>query len=122
MDLESHIDQIIEHCNNDHELFVSKAFGDGGIDPLFPRLGRAAMNQPSDGEATLSRYGIWANTVRDNIIEAMDLLNAGEDREAKRHLRRSVNALSAFAEIQALFDPMGMGRPTIEVDRRDPNL
>jgi hypothetical protein len=35
-----------------------------------PRLYRAALNQYCGGDATASRYGIWANTVRDNIRQA----------------------------------------------------
>ncbi|MFC1681796.1 hypothetical protein ACFL1S_08500 [Pseudomonadota bacterium] len=108
------IRKIIEYCDNDRETFVSKAFADGGLEPLFPRLHRAADNQASEGMATFSRYGIWANTVNDNIVEALSLLDTGDYQEARRLLRRSINSISAFAEIQALLGPKGMGRPTID--------
>ena len=39
------IRKIIEYCDNDHETFVSKAFADGGLEPLYPRLQCTADNQ-----------------------------------------------------------------------------
>ena len=45
-------------------------------------------------------------------------MDAGDLREATRLLRRCVNALSAFAEIQAHFDPLDIGRPTIGTSRK----
>jgi len=39
------------------------------------RLLRAAMNQADQGAAALPRYGTWANTVRDNIREALKQLD-----------------------------------------------
>jgi hypothetical protein len=67
---------------------------------------RAALNQAEEGEATVSRYGIWANTVRDNIRESIEEIDKGNIDEAKRLLKRAANSLSAFSEIQALFDTM----------------
>ena len=87
------------------ELAISQAYQDGGVDPLWPRFERAAINQLEDGEATVSRYGIWANTVRDNIVEAMRLLESGDSLAAHTQLVRAANSLSAFSEFQALFDP-----------------
>jgi hypothetical protein len=49
---------------DDAILRVSQAYSDGGVEGLRPRLERAALNQLSGGEATFSRYAIWANTVR----------------------------------------------------------
>ena len=109
---------IMRKCGNEEELFISHAFEDGGVDPLFPRLERAAMNQVDGGEAMPSRYGIWGNTVRDNIREALSLLDRGQEREAARLLRRSINALSAFSEIQALLDPLDAEHPTISPKQR----
>lgn len=89
---------------NSPDIQVSKAYEDGGLDPLWPRLERAAMNQVELGAAAASRYGIWANTVRDNILEAMRLLQSGQSDDATPLLVRSANALSAFSEIQHLLD------------------
>lgn len=102
--IEDDVNEIIENFNSDREFLVSEAFLDGGIDPLFGRLGRAALNQLSEGEAALSRYGIWANTVRDNIRQADEELENGSIGEARRLLRRAANSLSAFAELQAKFE------------------
>lgn len=86
-------------------VIKSSAYPDGGLDPLWPRFERAALNQVEGGEATLPRYAIWANTVRDNIIEAIDLQEKGEDEKAKTMLVRAANSLSAFSEVQSFFDP-----------------
>lgn len=90
-------------------LKISTAYTDGGIDPLWPRFNRAVMNQCESGEATLSRYAIWVNTVRDNIIQAMREIENDNGDEGKRLLIRAANSLSAFADVQAYFDPFGLG-------------
>jgi len=103
--LEALLNKIIRRFDNDQHLLRSEAYPDGGTQVLMGRLGRAALNQATEGEATLSRYAVWANTARDHIAEALLLLD--EDRaEAERLLRLAHNSLSAFAEIQALFDPI----------------
>jgi hypothetical protein len=104
------IDRLIESFDTDREFRISKGFSDGGLDPLFPRLLRAAYNQQSNGDAMESRYGIWANTVRDNIIQAEREMSTGNLDEARRLMRRAANSLSAFSELQARFDPMGISR------------
>lgn len=123
MDIERLIQKTIKLCDRDDKIIISEAFPDGGLDPLSPRLERAAMNQLGNGKAMVSRYGIWANTVRDNILHAMDLLENGKSEEAKSFLTRAVNSLSAFAEIQAQLDPMREDRQTFirngEGDLRD---
>lgn len=119
MDIEKAIHETIVLCDRDDRLVISEAFPDGGLDPLFPRLERAAMNQLDAGKATVSRYGIWANTVRDNILHSLDLLGEGKLEEAKAFLTRAVNSLSAFAEIQAHFDPLRTDRQTfVQTDIR----
>lgn len=105
-DLEITLNRIASHFNTDEELLVSSAYGDGGINPLYPRLLRAAINQCDDGDATLSRYAIWANTVRDHISAAMHLFENGEKEEGSRLLIAAHNSLSAFSEIQKHFDPL----------------
>ena len=97
------IQEIIRRYDT-RELKVSKAYEDGGIDPLWPRLDRAAMNQVDGGDATVSRYGIWANTVRDNIREAISLLESKKQEDAMPLLIRAANSLSAFSEIQHFLD------------------
>lgn len=108
------IQLIIEKYNTTRELKISDTFQDGGLGLLFPRLGRAALNQiEPGGDAIFSRYGIWANTARDTIIESIKLLEQGERiREALPLLIEVANSLSAFSDIQALFDPIFHDRRT----------
>lgn len=40
---------------NQKTLKISDAYGDGGVDPLWPRFERAAGNQISEGDVTLPR-------------------------------------------------------------------
>lgn len=89
---------------------ISTAYGDGGIDPLWSRFERAVVNQISDGDAKFSRYAIWANSVRDNILEGLSLLNSGDSEEAKKLFIRSANSLSAFSDVQAYYDPFHLGK------------
>ena len=116
MNKEEIIDRILASCDRDGAAVVSKAYEDGGIDSPFPRLRRAAVNQIDNGDAVFSRYAIWANTVRDNIRQAIDLLEQSSPKEARRLLVRAINSLSAFAEIQALCDPMRIGHLTMDID------
>lgn len=98
---------IIEKYSTDQEFRISTAFPDGGLGLLLPRLGRAALNQVDDGDAVFSRYAIWANTARDTIIEATKKIEQGRsEREIRPLLIEVANALSAFSDIQALFNPM----------------
>jgi hypothetical protein len=107
------IERVLERFDDDQQLLRSSAYDDGGLQMLTGRLARAAHNQATDGAATFSRYAIWANTVRDHIAEALRLLDSDRS-EAERLLRLAHNSLSAFAEIQALFDPLKSGRPTCD--------
>jgi hypothetical protein len=100
------MERIAEHFDTDREFVVSKAYGDGGVDGLVPRLLRAAGNQLGDGDATVSRYAIWANTVRDNIRVAEQEMSEGNLERARSLMRRAANSLSAFSELQARFSPM----------------
>jgi len=72
---------------------------------LFPRLERAAMNQIYEGDATISRYALWAETVRDYILYASSLFEEGDTDGGKDLIIRAANSLSAFYEIQSCFDP-----------------
>jgi hypothetical protein len=98
----------IEKFDTDREFRISQAFLDGGIDPLFGRLRRAALDQLCGDKAALSRYGIWANTVRDNIRQVNTEIENGNMSEARRLLYRAANSMSAFAELQGKFDSEGI--------------
>jgi hypothetical protein len=104
-DTEQAIDNIIEKYDDDKRLLESNAYEDGGTSSLFARLSRAALNQANNGEATLSRYGIWSNTVRDHISLAIRMLESGNQEETVRLLTAAHNSLSAFADIQSILDP-----------------
>jgi hypothetical protein len=110
---EKKLQQIIAKYDQGR-LQVSRAYCDGGIDGVWPRFERAASNQCVDGDATLSRYAIWANTVRDNIIEALQLMERGNAKDAAPLLILAANSLSAFSDVQAYFDPFDIG--TIETE------
>lgn len=96
---EEKLQQIVELYSRD-ELTLSKAFSDGGTEPLWARFERAAINQIDNGDATGSRYAIWANTVRDNIHEGLRCMENGNPEEAEKYLIRAINSLSAFSEVQ----------------------
>ena len=96
------------------KIELSNAFRDGGLDPLWLRFERAVENQVSDGAATLSRYGIWANTVRDNIIEAISQSERGELNKSIELLIKAANSMSAFADVQYLIDSKIEKNETIE--------
>ena len=118
-DREELIDKIIEVFDREGEIVLSKGYTDGGTEGLSPRLSRAALNQISEGAATFSRYAIWANTVRDNVIHAIRLLNNKDIDEGKRFLIRAANSLSAFTEIQALTDPLNVGHPRVRNKKKN---
>ncbi|HIP50287.1 MAG TPA: hypothetical protein EYG99_02445 [Candidatus Pacebacteria bacterium] len=75
-------------------------------DYLWPRFERAALNQITDGSATVSRYGIWADTVKGHAIMAKENIEKMENRDAIEHLTKVINSLSAFSELQEELDPL----------------
>jgi hypothetical protein len=103
--LDERKNEIIDRFSQNMLVNSPLAPMDGGIDGLWERFHRALMNQMSGGEATFSRYAIWANTVRDNILEGLKLAKDGQLEEAEYHLVRAANSLAAFCEVQAYFDP-----------------
>jgi hypothetical protein len=109
--LDYKINQILNKFDSSN-LIISMAYEDRGTEFLNQRLYRAAINQLDQpaGEAMASRYGIWANTVRDHIIDGLVLLNKGNSDGARDLLIRAANSLSAFSEIQALADPLRLGK------------
>ena len=106
---EEALNRIIGHYAQER-LLISTAYGDGGKEPLWGRFARAALDQISNQEATFSRYAIWANTVRDNIVEALDLIESGKTDEAKSLLIRAANSMSAFSDVQAYLEGLGLGK------------
>ncbi len=94
------LENLIDGFNTDKDFKISKAFTDCGIDPLFPSLKRAALNQINQEQATVNSYTIWANTVRDNIRKADEEIKADNHAEAHRLLCRTANSVSAFSEVQ----------------------
>lgn len=76
--------EITKRFGREDNVVISTACSDGGTEPLFPRLERAADNRIEDREATFSRYGIRANTARDNILEGLELLERNETKAVKR--------------------------------------
>lgn len=99
----------IAQFDNDQRLIREDAYSDGGTRLLFGRLDRAVVSQCEDGEATVSRYAIWANTARDHIAEAMRILDT-DRAEATRLLTLAHNSLTAFSAVQAMFDPFDPGK------------
>ena len=66
------------------------------------------MNQITGGDATLSRYAIWAETVRSVVLHAVEQAEEGSD--AKLNLIRAANSLAAFAVIQQQLSPIRVAR------------
>ncbi len=91
-------------------LIVSEAYADSPLDRVWSSFWGGALNQAEGGAAMASRYAIWANTVRDSIIEGMKAMEAGRADEGRALLVRAVNSLSAFADVQAYLDPMQLGK------------
>ena len=105
--VEEQIAEIIARYSTSEQLLISDAFGDAGLEPLLPRLKQAALDYAHDADSTVSRYAVWANTVRDHIIHALDRLEHGEsEQDVRASLIEAANSLSAFSEIQTLFDPV----------------
>ena len=100
---EDELEKIIAKYDTE-TIKISEAFDDGGADRPWPRFHRAVLNQMSDGEATITRYAIWANTVRDNAHLAYKMINEGKSEDAKSHLVRVINSLSAFSDVQKGMD------------------
>ena len=73
---------------------------------LSARLERAAGNQLCNGEATVSRYAIWAETIRGIILDAIGTLEeVAPSSNSTRNLMRAANSLAAFSTVQQSFDP-----------------
>jgi hypothetical protein len=122
-DPEKMLTEIISRFNTDRKLIDNgygnsdNGCGDGDHGYLFPRLMRAALNQCSDGDATISRYAIWADTVGDHISDAMHLMEKGEKEDCKRLLIAAYNSLGAFSAIQMQLDPLSKATEPQSLDR-----
>ena len=106
---------ICEHYCTLERVAPSKAYGDGGdsldIGRLRSRLMRGAGNVAHGDPAMFSRYGIWANTLKDLVLRALrDVERDAPDGETVQRLQLVANSLSAFCDIQTLFDDMGHGK------------
>ena len=66
------------------------------------RLQRAAINQVSDGASTLSRYQIWAETLRGIVVRASRSESCCS--ELRTELVQAANSLACFCEIQSRLD------------------
>ena len=103
---EDRIIRTINKYESASSFIIPKYYEGAGSGKPFPRLYRATVNQIEDSSnAVFSRYGIWANTVRDYILEAANLITRNPDK-ALELLEVAANNLSAFSEIQEELDPL----------------
>jgi hypothetical protein len=104
------IRETLERFDDDRKVRELNAYEVAGADqdgPLKSRLERAATNQMEGGMATFSRYAIWAETVRGILLSAeADVTEGNLTDDTLRKLRRCINTLAAFSEIQRIFDPL----------------
>ncbi len=87
------------------EIFNNPRFKNmGDQEMIYPRLQRVAINQLGDGTATLSRYGIWASTIRDILLQALEEIDDRNFNAARERIIYTINSLGAFIDIQAALD------------------
>jgi hypothetical protein len=99
------IDEILERFADDRKIHDLNAYEGSANGPWNGRLGAAAVDQIEDDLGAMPRYAIWAETVRGNLLSAEADITVGKNTDdVLRKLRSSVNALSAFSEIQRIFD------------------
>jgi hypothetical protein len=104
------IDIILERFDDDRSIpnlhaYESYAADHGG--PLNLRLRAGALDQIEGDLGAIPRYAIWAETVRGNLVSAeADVAVGNVTDETLQRLRRCINTLSAFSEIQRIFDPV----------------
>lgn len=99
----SQLSIIINKYSNSNKV-LDNSYQDGGVEPLWARFERAASNQILNAPSTLSRYAIWANTVRDIIKESISKINGKDSERAIKILVNAANTLSAFSEVQSRLD------------------
>jgi hypothetical protein len=110
---EAELIRIIQTFDNDESLVpytameVREALPLQDSTMLSARLERAALNQLAEVEATVSRYAIWAETVRGIVLDALISVGESPQHEAtKRNLTKAANSLAAFSTVQSRLDPM----------------
>jgi hypothetical protein len=86
-----------------HQEIREIIYSDGGND-MHQALERAAANQMEGGTATLSRYSVWAGSICGSLKVALDEIEEGRPKEAHELIQRVADSLTAFAQLQALFD------------------
>jgi hypothetical protein len=102
------LQRIIRLFDSDDHVVALDAHQVGGAQTLeesfmlHSRLERAATNQITNGDATVARYAIWAETVRGIVLDALEKAAAPG---TKRNLMRAANSLAAFSTIQWRLDP-----------------
>jgi hypothetical protein len=72
---------------------------------IYHRLERAVLNhKDNNAPATCSRYAIWAASLKSLLIDAKEAIEENNDEEAIKKILLSINSLSAYIDIQAIFD------------------
>ncbi|MBQ39697.1 MAG: hypothetical protein CME04_25205 [Gemmatimonadaceae bacterium] len=91
--------------DRDSDIVTTERYHECGIDPLMPRLMRAALNQMSDGPAMVSRYAIWAETfvfsINSDEMTATD--SVGDTLVFVHSDARSMVEASSWGQLKALY-------------------
>jgi hypothetical protein len=103
-DLRRTLEDMLARASAAQHLLTYPQYGNSGVGGLFPRLERAMGNQITGGPSTLSRYAIWAMTVRDTVAGVLEQIERQELESASKHLVEVANSLLAFAQIQDAID------------------
>jgi hypothetical protein len=101
------LQEILARFDNDREIVAFREFQQQDLnsdDLMMGRLERSALNQVVNNEPTMfTRYAIWAETVRGSLLFTEENLRGQIPEENIRRLKRCVNSLAPFSEIQRLF-------------------
>jgi hypothetical protein len=100
------LNAILRHYETDAEFVHADAVDVGAVRGTFMRLQRAVSNQLDGGQATISRFAIWAETIEGQACAADAAIETGDLAEARRLLHLIGNSLGAFAEVQKEFERM----------------
>ena len=105
---ESALQELIESYSQDRRLLPFSALNEpqSSESPqmMQARLERAALNQASGGDATLSRYRIWAETVRGVIVKTIGEIESSSIDLPIEELVMTANSIACFCEIQDRLD------------------
>ena len=102
------LESLIEHFTSDkrvvplseHEAAGAPLLEDSMM--LQPRLERAAMNQITGGDATLSRYSIWAETLRGVVLNALERFSSAK---VKCRSQTALTGAMIVAALNWIFAP-----------------